>query len=134
MCASPGFRNVGTVGYCAAHLAELYAGFDPAVFGPVGVGLPGRTTDPNDLSCIRCGATWVGLIGEDCFWCWRMYGQILDHQAERVLQPPEPTDDREAALAAWAKRLAVAVKGGIVTETQARRALALEMGSDAVAV
>lgn len=134
-CGADGHRNLGTQGFCAAHLGELYARFNPVSFGPVGVGLPGRSADPNELSCARCGATWVGVLGEDCFWCWRTFSQMVDHQAERVLQPPDAdVDDRMAALAAWAKRLAVAVKAGLVSEPQARRALALEMESDALAV
>lgn len=134
-CGADGHRNLGIDGYCAAHLGALYARFDPMSFGPVGVGLPGRSTDPNDLSCARCGATWVGLMGEDCFYCWRTFSQMVDHQADRTLQPPEfDVDDRQAALVAWAKRLAIAVKAGLVTEQQARRALAREMGSDEVAV
>lgn len=134
-CGADGYRNMGTQGFCAAHMAELLATFDPVSFGPVGVGLPGRSADPNELSCARCGATWVGVLGEDCFWCWRTFLQMVDHQAERAMEPPsDDVKDRQAALVAWAKRLAVAVKAGLVDEQQARRALAREMGSDAVAV
>lgn len=133
-CGADGYRNLGTQGLCAAHLGDLLRSFDPSVFSEIGVGLPGRSGDLNDLTCVRCGATWVGFVGDNCWWCWRSHASMLEHQADLVMRGPEPAEDRMVALAVWAKRLAVAVKGGIVTEQQARRALAREMGSDAVAV
>ncbi len=84
-----------------------------------------------DLRCDQCGATWVGVIGEPCWWCRRSYEITLEHQAELVLTPPDLDPDlndaaRTAALEAWAERLAVAVKAGVISEGEARGAMKRE--------
>jgi hypothetical protein len=124
-CRNPGYRNVGMVGYCADHLAELYATFDPSHFGVIGYGLP----DGPWQRCIRCGATWDGHIGQACRWCWTEYDSLLRLSAEAVLVPPDiDRDDKRHpdALAAWAKRLAVAVQAELITEQDARTAMKRE--------
>jgi hypothetical protein len=129
ICAAPGYRNLGTDGYCARHLADLYNAFDPAMFAVVGVGLPGRTAAIEDLTCCRCAATWVGVVGEPCGYCQVAYTHMLEWQAELVLSRPDvdPGDQRyQQIINAWAKRLAVAVKAHIITEDDARRALQRE--------
>lgn len=120
-CDAPGIRNLGTEGFCAEHLGALFARFDPAVLALRGIGLPGRSTDPRDLACTACDATWHGTPGESCSWCVRRHEHQLEHQAELLLQPPEELTT--AAIAAWARRLATGVKAGLVDEATARRAL-----------
>lgn len=125
VCGEPGYRDLGTKSYCAAHLAELYAKFDPSHFGVIGYGLP----DGPWQRCIRCGATWDGHVGQACRWCWTEYESLLRLSAEAVLEPPlEDVDDarRANALAAWAKRLAAAVKAELITEQDARTAMQRE--------
>jgi hypothetical protein len=124
-CHQPGYRNVGMVGYCADHLAELYAAFDSSHFGVIGYGLP----DGPWQRCIRCGATWEGHIGQQCRWCWTEYDSLLRLSVEAVLTPPDiDRDDKRHpdALAAWAKRLAVAVQAELITEQDARTAMKRE--------
>ena len=120
-CGAPGIRNLGTDGYCARHLGELYDRFDPAVLALGGIGLPGRSTSPHDLTCSACGATWAGVPGEACQWCYRRHQHQIQYQGELLLTPPDEITD--AAIRAWATRLAVAVKAGIVDEATARRAI-----------
>lgn len=132
VCGEPGFRDLGTKSYCADHLAELYAKFDPSHFGVIGYGLP----DGPWQRCIRCGATWDGHIGQACRWCWREYESLLRLSAEAVLVPPtvDPDDARHPdALAAWAKRLTVAVQAELITEQDARSAMQREARRDRAA-
>ena len=92
-CAAPGVRNLCSEGWCAQHLAALYATFDPAVFALHGVGLP-VGTDGHQLRCVACGATWWGLAGEACTWCFNAWQRLhIEHQAELALQPPETDPD-----------------------------------------
>jgi hypothetical protein len=75
-----------------------------------------------DLQCRSCRAGWVGIPGEPCQWCEHRWEAALVEQHEIVLAPalPEPTDARfEIAAVAWAERLGVAVRAGIVTEAEA---------------
>ena len=125
-CGQPGYRNVGTQGYCAGHLGELYKSFDPPHFSHIGIGLPGRTTNPEDLTCIRCEATWGGPVGQQCNYCINSAQDLLDQQARAVLKAPEvdPADATwEQRMTAWAKRLRNAVDVGTITEAAARAAI-----------
>ncbi len=125
VCRAPRYRDLGVVSYCADHLAEIYATFDPSHFGVIGYGLP----DGPWQRCIRCGATWEGHIGQQCRWCWREYDSLIRLSAEAVLVPPDcdHNDARRAdALRAWAERLAAAVKAELITEQNARDAMKRE--------
>jgi hypothetical protein len=137
MCGAPGVRNIGTDGYCAAHLGDLYATFTPAVFKMNGVGVQDGHQRPEwgpnyyDVRCVACGATWAGLVGEPCAWCALSLQQMTEWQSETVVQPPEVDIDDERwpnALEAWAKRMRVAVTAGIITERTAVAALSREAG------
>ena len=132
-----GVRNLGSRGYCAAHLSELYSRFDPVVFGLSGVMVQAGRMRPDwgpafcDVQCIACGATEVGIVGEACWWCQRSHDIVCAWQAEIVVRVPDvdPDDARyEPAMKAWAQRMATAVKAGVVTRDQAnavwRRAVA----------
>lgn len=125
-------RNLGVKGYCATHLAQLYGTFAPEVFALAGVGVPAGVERPEfgpaivDLRCNACGATWSGPAGEACGWCERSHQQLLGHQAELVLAPPEidPDDARwDDVMQGWANRLWVAVEAGIVEQRDAENAL-----------
>lgn len=127
-CTAPGVRNLGSQGWCAAHLEQLYSTFSPDVFA---VGVQDGPERPDwgagyaDLRCNACAATWVGIAGDPCEWCRRARQRQLEYQAELVLTPPDvdPGDERSEAMhAGWAHRLAVAVAAGIVTDAAARRA------------
>lgn len=127
-CGADGVRDIGSRGYCGAHLVELLRSFDPAAFS-IGVGLscgrlrPDMGTTMEDLQCLRCQATFTGVAGAHCWWCRRAGEILLEHQADLVLAPPDVDRDEaryEGAMTAWARRLAVAVRAGIVSERQAR--------------
>lgn len=120
-CEAPGVRNLGTEGFCAHHLTQLYTRFDPAVFALHGIGLPGHTSSPHDLTCVACQATWTGTPGEPCPWCQRRHHHQLDHQTDLLLEPPDPLT--ATTLTAWARRLATAVQAGLIDEHTARRTL-----------
>jgi hypothetical protein len=124
-CGKPGYRNVAANGYCADHLAELYAQLDPSVHKVIGYGLP----DGPWQRCVRCGATWDGHIGQACRWCWTEYDSLIRLSKEATLTPPDVDPDdarRPDALRAWAERLAVAVKAELITEQDARTAMQRE--------
>lgn len=126
-CGADGVRNLGTEGFCALHLARLYVRFDPGAFALRGVGLPGRTADPLDLTCAACGAGWVGTLpGEPCPWCVSSLGRMQEWAAESALEPPDvnPNDARyPQAMRGWAERLDVAVAAGLVNRSLAERAI-----------
>ncbi len=130
-CGAPGFRNVFTSGYCAAHLGELYKSFSPAVWKLQGVGVREGTRRPDigpeyaELRCVACGAGWIGALFERCGWCVEALERTTRWQAQKSLTPPDvDPDDRSlpARYDAWAERLAVAVQAGTLTEQQARAA------------
>ena len=127
-CGGRGVKNLGTRGYCSAH---LYARFDKAVFQNRGIGLqdgPLRLDwgdRYSELRCCACKAMWVGISGEKCWWCSRSHSIMIEYQIELVLRPPDISRDDarfDTAMKAWAHRLANAVKAGVVDE---KRAVAL---------
>jgi hypothetical protein len=129
-CGGRGVRNLGTRGYCSAHLSELYSRFDPTVFRLRGVGLQAGQLRPDygehyaDLQCCACGATWVGVTGERCWWCQRSHQIMCDYQAELVVRRPEidPSDARyQPAMKAWAERMVIAIKAGVIRKEDADR-------------
>jgi hypothetical protein len=131
MCGNPGVRQLGTDGYCAHHLIELYATFGPEAWVDGGLGLPTGPLRPEygpleqDLTCCCCGATWTGVPGDACWWCQRSREIQLEHQIDLLLTPPDidPDDIRyEARITAWAQRLARGVVAGLITEQQANHA------------
>lgn len=132
-CGLPGVRNIAASGFCAEHLAAFYF----RVLGGLGVGRqvgPLRLDwGPNfaNLECCVCEATWVGPLGEPCYWCERLDQIQRKHQAEIVSRPPDidRADTRFVpAMRAWGERLARAVAAGIVTEDRARNAWRRQVG------
>ena len=125
-CGGAGSRNVGTRGYCGAHLAELFADFDPAVWSFNGVGLPCGRLRPElgaaveDLQCVACSASWVGLAGDSCAWCRRSSEVLVRHEHNVVLQVPEAAN--EQTLTAWGDRLRRSVDAQIITRAEAEHA------------
>lgn len=141
-CGEPGYKNIAAKGYCRRHLAELFATFDPAAFGLIGVGVQAGPMRPDhgphdaELECVVCEARWVGELLDPCPYCARSVEKMLAWQAQLVLTPPdlEPTDVRYAAAArAWAERLARAVESGLIDAEQARRAWGKAVRRDAAA-
>jgi hypothetical protein len=131
-CGAAGFRNVYARGYCATHLAELYACFDVDVWDGQGVGVldvghrPDHGPEFYDLRCVVCGATWVGPLLAPCTWCSDVLARNLIWQAELTLTPPDVDPDDatyDARMAAWAERLRRAIEAGIVTTAEADDAI-----------
>jgi len=94
----------------------------------------GRPTEPrpefgpgyHNLECDQCQASWVGRSGSSCNYCAGLGARSLAEQPALLLRPVLPVADspnRLTAEMAWAERLANAVKAGVVTEIEARRAL-----------
>ena len=135
-CGGRGVRNLGTEGWCALHLGELLATFDPAVFDLAGVGViegparPDIFPGAHDLRCVACGATWVGAPLSPCPWCDRLRASMVRHSAELVMRPPDVAvghPRREDALLAWADRLERAVAAELITRDRAEAALRREV-------
>jgi hypothetical protein len=130
-CGAPGVRNVFARGYCAAHLSELYCKFSAEVWALDGIGLQSGARRPDhgpemaDLTCVACGAGWVGPLGERCSWCIDAAERQRRWQAEMTLTPPEvdPADRTyDDRMKAWAQRLERAVKAGLIDRDRADRA------------
>ena len=141
-CGLPGIKNLGTVGYCAEHLRQLYERFSPDVFALAGVGLQNGPLRPEwgpgvaDLECNSCGAGWTGLVGEACWWCERSRSVLIQHQADRLVEAPnvDPSAERyEPEMLAWRARLLGAVEVGVLEKARAasawRRAVTRERTS-----
>ena len=136
-CEGPGVRNLGSRGYCAAHLSELYSRFDAQVFGLQGIMIQAGRMRPDwgpafcDVACVACGATACGIVGEACWWCQRSHEIVIAWQVELTLRRPDvdPSDQRyPSAMKAWARRLANAVNAGVIdamiADTAWRKAVA----------
>lgn len=128
-CGHTAVKRLGTQSMCVNHLGELYATFDPANIPPdaafgyqVGSERPDWGLMYADLACCRCGAGWVGVPGEQCWWCRSGQEVLQDHQADLLLKVPEDGPDLERRIEAWAERLVVGVEAGIITAHQARNA------------
>jgi hypothetical protein len=132
-CGDQAERTVGAVALCICCADEI---LDPirdrvieaatldGVGYQIGVLRPEFGRHAADLECCSCRASWVGIPGEPCGWCERRRNAAVIEQGELVLRSPLPhsSDVRfDAAAAAWAERLAVAVRAGIVGEAEARR-------------
>ena len=124
-CGGRSIKTLGTSDYCSPHLSALYAKFDPAVFQHHGIGLQDGKLRPDwgdgfcDLRCVACDATWTGISGEACWFCERSRSIMIEHQIELLLRPPDVDrdDPRHATvMRAWARRLANAVKAGVVEQ------------------
>ena len=124
ICAAPGYRNLGAQGHCAWHYAEVIAAIPPEHHQYRGIGLPGRTGQPDDLTCQACGATWVGPVGESCRWCAHNLHNLQRYQAELTLTPPDidPHDERWGdRMNAWVDQITRAIDVGLVTKRDAER-------------
>ncbi len=140
-CGAVGLRNVGTEGFCMAHLVELYRMFGPEAWASSGgIGLPDRVRlghgVDHDLVCSACAATWVGPMFARCRWCAAVRARMVADRARDVLRPPEVEYDDalfEARMTGWARCLVVAVEAEIVTERAADRAWRRAHGQGPVA-
>ena len=133
-CDQPAARTLGTTGYCAEHLEQFLAPIRQRVTlnGPfsgrairAGINRPEHGPGAFDAECDRCAATWVALYeGEPCGWCATRHEHLMAHHAELVLTPPliDEWHHRKPQYEAWARRMAAAVRAGIITEQQAHQA------------
>lgn len=131
-CGAPGVRNLGSRGYCAGHLTELYqtVGAEAWLWSGGGVGLPElRRPDRGDgmyeVRCSACSASWVGPAFGRCAWCQAWLEQAQEVAAQRVLRPPviDPdAADYEPTMRRWADKLGRAVEAGLVDRGEALRA------------
>ena len=135
ICGGEGARNIGAKGYCWYHLRELVATFD-TISLEEGFGIPvGGAEDVEGarlfpLQCVVCDASWLGSPFEGCWWCQQHLERLFRYQRDLVLRPPEnelADRARENALRAWAKRLENAVQQNVITEEEAKNALAREL-------
>lgn len=134
-CGAHGAHPAGTGWLCAACF-DLHFGDARAAYilerdgcgtmrqvGPLRAEYGGTWAE---CECSACGATAVTPIGEPCGWCVRWLELAHEVQRRVLLRPDLPDVDdprRQAALRAWALRLAEAVKAEIVTKHEARAAL-----------
>lgn len=135
VCGGPGARDVGTQGYCWAHLAALYETYETRSLN--GIGLPVGPSLVNEygtnvysLHCSQCEASWVGFIADPCYWCEKSRQIAIEWQREIVLRPPEmEVDDaaRPNALRAWAERMEIQVQAGTITVEEAKNATIREI-------
>jgi hypothetical protein len=77
--------------------------------------------DVYEVRCLACRASWCGFVEQSCPWCARAEERQREVQAELLLRVEVDRDD-EDGLRAWAERLRVGVRAGIVTKDQARNA------------
>jgi hypothetical protein len=125
-CGSPAYRELCATSYCVTHYSELVMTFDPSSFPSQGRGLPGRTDDPNDLTCTTCKATWHGTVGEPCHYCDRYNQRANQWQTDDLLSVPDvdiDADDYDRKMSSWAKRLRRAVDNGVITDIKAQGAI-----------
>ena len=97
----------------------------PSVLVRVGIDRPEHGPGMVDVECNACGATMVGIPGESCAYCLGAWERMARWQAEKLLRPelPDPDDARfPQSAGAWLERLTVALRAGIITETQLRAA------------
>jgi hypothetical protein len=92
---------------------------------------PDWGADWAELECTICSATWTGPIGEPCGYCQRTHELLVDAHRRVLLWPDAEMLATEAKRADWGRRLAWAVQEDIVTEHEARAALAREARRDA---
>lgn len=135
-CPSPADRLLGTEDLChgcAEHIltplrAKWALDNQPESFDGTGrLVVPRPDYGPGwaDLQCDQCKATWVGPVGDTCWWCERSRQLVIEHQAEKLTEAPDidPEDVRYPdGMRRWAGRLADGVKAEIITESQANAA------------
>jgi len=133
-CDDDAARTVGAVALCDLHADAVLDPIRKRVFkqeGFDGIGIPTAPRPDwgplfHELECSGCAATWVGPRKTPCPWCAGLYERSVAEQRLILLRPDFPGSDaknHDAAVKAWAERLAMSVTAGIVTERDARWAL-----------
>lgn len=134
VCGAPGWKQRAGDVFCTTHWSRWL--LDTATKDPVrytgihsfGFGVQDGPLCPEygpgyaELTCWACGASWVGVIGDACWWCEKSLQRMIQWQADLVLTPPdcELTDiTRPTKLKAWEERLKKARDAGIITEEEA---------------
>lgn len=117
--------------WCGAPLCwECYASTFPTYFkrGRPGAARADHGPDQHDLTCVACGATWVGPAWDPCVWCrnadhWQCEGQRTLLLSEPDVDWAANEDDIERAGRAWLTRMKVGVTAGLLTRREAEMAL-----------
>lgn len=143
--AAPAVRLLGTVAHCSP-CVEAFLGPLRAKHGQVTT--QGRSEHGGWwLKCI-CGASWVGGQYDPCPWCRDRYDRATETDRANLLSPSwlsksegnatydslSPVDqevwDRTRgqyrgvhSYAAWLVRLGLALRSGLITESEARNAI-----------
>lgn len=123
MCGLPAVRKLADRSYCATHASEIFRTFDPIVWGldgGIGLFVGARDDGMADVVCSACQATWVGVPFERCGYCAAHLERALRWAAQDVLKPPQ--NQSGDAMRAWARRMAAAVREGVVTGDRANAA------------
>ena len=132
-CGQPSARSLLGCWYCYHCAEEILEPIRDRVFideGGIGWGRQAGPLLPEwgerfaRIECGLCAATWVGVIGEQCGYCMVRLERLLDDTRQALLHPNLTTDPqrRHLMLRDWAKRLAGAVREGVIEEGQARAA------------
>jgi hypothetical protein len=133
-CSAASVRTLGSGSYCEVCANAILDPIRERVILPTGFDGTGREISPRpdcrnrwaDLECSVCSATWTGRTGESCGWCEQRYKSMLAEQRDLLIHPslPEPTDQHfDRAVDSWVERIGRGVLAGIVTESDARRAV-----------
>lgn len=70
------------------------------------------------MECTVCGATWVGLTGEECGWCLRRYlRQLADERVRLLAKRPDESDE------AWIRRMWSGQQRGVIRRHEIERAM-----------
>jgi hypothetical protein len=134
-CTKVTTTRVARIAYCDSCAEELLGGIRARVIGNESGSGYGRELRPRpdwgdgwaDMSCSVCDAGWTGRPGSPCRWCQGRAVRRAEEQCRLLLRPELPDrgdPQRRRALEAWAERLARAVNAGVVTEAEARTAIA----------
>lgn len=125
-CADPAVRTLAARAYCERCAETILAPIRARVIDQPGVGIGKQITPRPDwgpgwanLECDECAAGWTGPIGEACGYCARRIEQTRQHQRDILLDPPDDT----ARHPAWLERLERAKTAGVITASEAHRAI-----------
>jgi len=133
-CDAPGLKNLGTRGYCEAHLEAFLGPIRWRImdgYGLSGVGRLRGVLRPEygplvgDLECTTCKATWTGQVGMACEWCEQQLAYAQRFQAELLLTIPDINaahKNYEGSMRGWAERLQRGVEAGLIADADASRA------------
>jgi len=124
-CSTMAVRTLGAYAYCHEHAEAI---LEPCRQG-VGAryGLARRIKPSEDggwwLICQMCEASWVGAQGDDCPWCMKRYEMLQEETRNHLLEPSWLNTENAGSVRMWKHRLGRAVKSGLITDADARKAI-----------